>query len=156
MKAEFTIPGPPRGKGRPRFRAFLDPRDPKQKKILTQTYSDKETVAYEELVKAKFREQCKGIRFEAGVMLEIQIDAYYKIPKSETKGNKTAMEVGYLRPTKVPDCDNVLKGIADALNKLAYKDDAQLVTCSVRKYYSHEPRVEVTILPVKNELKGGL
>jgi len=153
MIAKFTVPGEPRGKGRPRFRAWIDPKDPLKKRILHQVYPDKETVAYEEHVKARYREQCKGVRFEAGAMLEIQIVAYLKIPKSETKAMKTAMEVGYIRPTKKPDCDNVLKMIADALNILAYKDDAQVVNCNVQKYYSHVPRVEVTILLVKNERK---
>jgi Holliday junction resolvase RusA-like endonuclease len=61
------------------------------------------------------------------------------------------MEAGVLRPKKTPDCDNVLKAIADALNKLAYSDDKNIVDCQIRKYYSHQPRVEITLLPANNE-----
>jgi len=144
MKVEFVITGEPQGKGRPRFRRQGD---------IVVTYTDKKTAEYEERVKVEYRKQCRTFRFEDDAMLDMQIVAYYAIPKSTTKGNKTAMEVGFLRPTKTPDCDNVLKSIADALNKLAYKDDSQIVDCRVKKYYSHQPRVEVTILPANNERK---
>jgi len=150
MVAKFTVTGEPRGKGRPRFKAFWNPTT---KKIIRQTYTDDATKAYEERVKWEYRRQCTGIRFKDGEMLDFRIVAYYSIPKSETHAMKTAMEVGFIRPTKTPDCDNVLKAIADALNKLAYKDDAQIVDCQIRKYYTHQPRVEVTILPAKNERK---
>jgi len=148
MKAKFVVTGEPRGKGRPRFRTFdiLG----KVKPVIS-TYTDAATKAYEERIKAAYRQQCRGIRFDDNAMLDMRIIAYYTIPKSETKGNKTAMEAGVIRPTKTPDCDNVLKAIADALNKLAYRDDAQLTDCQIRKFYSYRPRVEVTILHAKNE-----
>lgn len=50
-----------------------------------------------------------------------------------------------LRPTKKPDLDNVIKSILDALNKVAYHDDTQIVSLSMEKFYSDSPRVEVTI-----------
>ena len=150
MKAKFTIPGNPTGKGRPRFRAF---KQPFTDKIITQTYTDKKTAEYEECIRAEYRKQCRGIKFQDGEILDMRIVAYYAIPKSESQAVKTAKEAGVIRPTKTPDCDNVLKAVADALNKLAYKDDSQIVDCQVRKYYSHQPRVEVTILPAKKERK---
>jgi Holliday junction resolvase RusA-like endonuclease len=48
-------------------------------------------------------------------------------------------------PTKKPDIDNVVKSIFDALNKVAFNDDTQIISLSVRKFYSEHPRVEVTI-----------
>lgn len=42
------------------------------------------------------------------------------------------------------------KIIADALNKIAYHDDTQIVDCQVRKFYSDDPRVEVRILDIKS------
>ncbi len=42
--------------------------------------------------------------------------------------------------------DNIIKVVADSLNSVAYRDDAQIVDCQIRKYYSHQPRIEVTIL----------
>ena len=49
------------------------------------------------------------------------------------------------RPTKKPDLDNIIKAIADSLNGIAYKDDAQIVELKSKKFYSDTPRVEVTI-----------
>ena len=33
----------------------------------------------------------------------------------------------------------------DSLNEIAYHDDVQVVDCQVRKFYSDNPRVVVTI-----------
>ena len=55
------------------------------------------------------------------------------------------MERGLIFPTKKPDTDNIAKAILDALNGLAYYDDAQVVNLEVQKRYSNEPRAEVFI-----------
>ena len=55
------------------------------------------------------------------------------------------MLLNNIRPTKKPDMDNILKIIADALNKVAYYDDKQIVECSIKKYYSNAPKVIVEI-----------
>ena len=55
------------------------------------------------------------------------------------------MEINSIRPTKKPDCDNVIKAILDSLNQIAYHDDTQVVDLQIRKFYSHKPRVVVTI-----------
>ena len=146
MSVKFTVTGEPVGKGRPRFRVAGTKENP-----YVQTYTDDKTARYEDRVRAEYRKQCRSFKFEAGTMIDMRIIAYYRIPKSETKGMKTAMEARVIRPMKTPDCDNVLKVIADALNGVAYKDDRAIVDCQIRKYYSHQPRVEVTILPAKNE-----
>ena len=41
-----------------------------------------------------------------------------------------------LRPDKKPDMDNILKAVLDALNKVAYEDDKQVVELIGRKYYT--------------------
>ena len=50
-----------------------------------------------------------------------------------------------IRPTKKVDSDNCIKIVADSLNKVAYYDDAQIVDCQFRKFYSDTPRVVITI-----------
>ena len=47
--------------------------------------------------------------------------------------------------------DNVVKIVADSLNQIAYRDDTQIVDCQCRKFYSDNPRVEVTIKEVKSD-----
>lgn len=83
----------------------------------------------------------------------MRIIAYYRIPKSQTKRNKELMKKQLLRPTKKPDMDNVVKIIADSLNQIAYRDDTQIVDCQCRKFYSDNPRVEVTIKEVKPDVE---
>ena len=61
------------------------------------------------------------------------------------------MLAGLIRPTKKPDLDNVIKSILDALNKVAYHDDTQIVSLSMEKFYSDSPRVEVTISNLENK-----
>ena len=55
---------------------------------------------------------------------------------------------GNLNPIKKPDCDNVLKIIADSLNQIAYKDDAQIVESIVKKRYAEVPQTEVRIYTI--------
>ena len=53
-----------------------------------------------------------------------------------------------LLPAKKPDTDNIAKAILDALNGLAYYDDAQIVELTVAKRYGTVPCVEVVISEV--------
>lgn len=136
MKIEFTVPGPPQGKGRPRFSTFnghVTARTPQQ------------TVIYENLVRLEYQRQNVGLRFPNEAMLRVVINAYYPIPKSASKKKQAAMLAGTLRPTKKPDCDNVVKVVLDSLNAIAYHDDVQVVDVGLRKWYSNEPRVVVAI-----------
>ena len=41
--------------------------------------------------------------------------------------------------------------LQDSLNNLAYYDDTQIVDCQCRKFYSENPRVEVTIINLSKE-----
>ena len=131
MTAEFTIHAEPTGKARPRVTRFG-------------AYTPKKTKQYEDLVKAEYISQCLGADF-ADNALEITVIAIYPIPKSASKAKRAKMLAGEIRPTKKPDYDNICKAICDALNGVAYKDDAQIVDAHVLKYYSEIPRVEVTI-----------
>lgn len=46
------------------------------------------------------------------------------------------------------DVDNFLKAIFDALNKIVFDDDSQIVRCSVEKITDKKaPRAEITIEP---------
>ena len=51
-----------------------------------------------------------------------------------------------VKPLVKPDLDNIAKGICDALNGIAWKDDKQITDLYVGKRYDENPRVEVDIL----------
>ena len=46
---------------------------------------------------------------------------------------------------KKPDNDNIVKVVQDALNEVAFHDDVQVVDCQLRKFYSENPKLVVTI-----------
>lgn len=78
-------------------------------------------------------------------MIDARITAYYSIPKSVSRKKRQMMIDRKLRPCKKPDGDNCIKIILDSLNNIAYKDDVQVVDCQIRKFYSEDPRVVVTL-----------
>lgn len=136
-QVKFTVSGEPKGKGRPRFSTRTG-----------RAFTPKQTVNYETLVHSEYMIQCGGYRFPDDAMLDMRILAYYSIPKSGSRKMREQNLANIIRPTKRPDMDNVVKLVADALNQVAYRDDTQIVDCQVRKFYSEEPRIEVTIRQV--------
>ena len=140
-RLRFTIPGKPMGKGRPRFATTAAG--------YGRPYTPEKTENYETLVKWEFHAQC-GDAWFADAPLRMNLLVYMEIPRSASKRRKALMLAGKLRPTKKPDFDNIGKIVADALNGLAYHDDAQVVDARVVKLYGETPRVEVEI----EELEG--
>ncbi len=138
---KFSIPGQPFGKQRPKFSRAGD---------YVKTYTPGETVSYENMVKFMFREAAKGKMFKDGDMLDVRIIAYYEIPKSASKKKRGLMLEHKIRPAKKPDWDNIGKIICDSLNKVAYRDDSAVVDAQVRKFYSEQPRVDVTIRAIQS------
>ena len=126
----FTIPGEPRGKARPRWGNG-------------RTYTPRKTVEYEKRVKACY--MASGGKWMEGAV-RAEITACYSIPKSAGKRARADMLSGKLRPAKKPDLDNVAKIVLDSLNGLAYQDDAAVVELVVEKFYSETPRVEVRLV----------
>lgn len=133
MTVKFTVLGEPRGKQRPRMTRN------------SHTYTPAETVQYENLVRMEYRRQCGDYRFPDDAALDMRIMAYYAIPKSVSKKKRQEMLAHRIRPLKKVDCDNAVKIVADSLNNIAYRDDVQIVDCQIRKFYSPEPRIVVTI-----------
>lgn len=130
----FTVYGEPKGKGRPQF---------------TRTghaYTPERTKTYEaEIVSAFRREFPDFVRWEKGVPLRVRIKAVYGIPKSDSGLTAARKASGEIRPTKKPDADNVEKVILDALNGIAWRDDAQIVDIRTVKEYGWQPCVMVEI-----------
>lgn len=75
----------------------------------------------------------------------MEIVAVYPVPSSYSKRKTVSALAGDLLPAKKPDADNIAKIVADALNGLAYEDDAQITQLTVLKRYSDEPCVRVEI-----------
>lgn len=67
--------------------------------------------------------------------VSVLIEAFYPIPTSWPKAKKADANAGDLLPTVKPDIDNVAKLVLDALNGIAYEDDAQVVAIAATKAY---------------------
>ena len=132
-------------------RVFTVHREPKGKQRVRVTrsghaYTPNDTTTYEGMVRAEYVQQVGDVKPFLGEV-EVTIWAYFEIPKSWSKKKQALAKACDLRPTKKPDGDNIGKMICDALNGLAYKDDAQVVTLRVHKFYTDElPRVMVRII----------
>ena len=135
MKIKFCIYGEPPNKGRPRMRIIKG----KFPIVYTPTKTKKEEEA--------FITQSLPFKPERPFIepLIINITTYFSIPASFSKKKKAKAVAGCLRPTKKPDIDNIVKSILDAMNKIFYQDDKQVVELSVKKFYSEKPRTEVEI-----------
>ena len=136
----FTIPGPPQGKARPKVVRI--------KTGASVTYTPDKTVRYEELTRIRYRAAARGFKFADDAQVGIQIISRYPIPKSKSKRVKAAMLDGQIKPAKKPDCDNIVKIVCDALNGIAYRDDAQIVLAQVAKEYDDEPKTFVRLWEV--------
>ena len=133
-KLEFTVPGEPIGKGRPRF-----------VRATGRTYTPERTASYENLVRLMYCQAYPDRRVPIESAVEIIIRAFFRIPESWTKKKKAAALSGELLKTTKPDLDNIIKSVCDGLNGVAWTDDAQIHTINASKDYSATPRVEVSI-----------
>lgn len=131
----FTIPGEPQGKARARA-------------VRGNHYTPEKTVAYEQSVAWAGKAAMRGRAPMAGPV-RLSFTAVFQIPGSASKGKRQGMRDGLILPTKKPDIDNILKAVADGLNKVAFNDDAQIVSLGeVRKIYGETPCVVVSVEPV--------
>lgn len=131
MEIKFEVPGPPKGKGRPR---------------VTKTghaFTPKDTVMYENLVKMMYKSQVGNKFLEGAIMAEIT--GYFAIPKSTSKKKRAEMIEGKIEYTHKIDCDNLAKIVLDSLNQIAYHDDSQVTRLYVGKKYAEEPKVVVKL-----------
>ena len=125
---KFVIPGKPQGKARPRLSRHG-------------TYTPNKTKEYEELVKYSYLQNDNRIRIDGS--LSVTIYAYFELPKDTSKKKRAEM---LNKPyTHKPDADNIAKIILDGLNGVAYKDDSQISSLKVHKYYSDKSFVEVEV-----------
>ena len=121
MILRFTIPGDPRGKGRPRF-------DSRSRRA----YTDSKTRAYERWVAAR----AVGAMAALGTWAELEGPVELEVVAVKA------------RPVK-PDANNIASAILDGLTKAgAWRDDAQVCRLEAWTYYAasgEAPAVEVVV-----------
>lgn len=139
------MPGTPRGKGRPRGMIAYT----RERKPYIHFYTDKDTAQYENALRqlAKIK---MGARLPYDGPLALRLFAMMPIPKSWSARERAAALVGTKFPTVKPDHDNIEKLCCDALNKVVWNDDVQVVrSLMVKEYAGSTPGliIEVYRLP---------
>ncbi|AZV94477.1 RusA family crossover junction endodeoxyribonuclease [Pseudomonas sp. S 311-6] len=138
---EFTIPGVPVGKGRPRAT--------KRGKNIA-LYTPAKTVSYEGVVALAGQRAMAGRPPSTGPM-GASMDIFLPVLASWSKKRQQAALLGQELPAKKPDMDNVIKAIFDALNGIVWIDDVQVTDMGrVRKRYSLTPGVTLKIWEVRS------
>lgn len=137
----FAFPFEPVAKGRPRFRVCGK---------YVQTYTPGKTKAFEKLVANYYQTAAGGHKYEAGIPLAVTVTFGMKIPISLTKKARTEILEGKRQHTVKPDLDNLVKAILDALNGIAWHDDAQIVELHIAKKYVQSPHIFISL----HEYKG--
>lgn len=130
---KFTVPGKPVGKQRPRFSRTCTG---------VRTYTPRKTAEYENLVRISYRQVSKQ-KLEGAISATIY--GYFEPPRSISKKQREQMLKGDISYIKKIDSDNLAKSILDALNGVAYDDDAQVCLLIVQKLYAKTARVEVVL-----------
>lgn len=140
---EFTVEGVPVGKGRPRACRVGNG---------IRMYSPAATERYESLVRDAFNAAIskrhpglESMLDPIASAIQLTVLAYFPIPKSRSKKFHAAAELENVPVTTRPDFDNVGKIVSDALNGVAWRDDALVSYCIIVKRYSLRPRVEIRI-----------
>ena len=111
----FDVCGKVRGKGRPRFTRGGHP------------YTPKTTRDYERLIMAAYENAPERPPEPFSGPLDVTIVTSRQLPKSAPKSIIREPD------THKPDADNIAKVVLDALNGVAWLDDAQVTSLTVMK-----------------------
>lgn len=128
----IELAGEPRGKGRPRFARRTG-----------DAYTPRRTASYEAMLRHEAA-LAMADRPPLEGALRVRVLACFGVPASWSAKKRLAAIAGVVRPAKRPDIDNVVK-MLDALNEVAWRDDALIVEAWIEKYYSERPRLRVEI-----------
>jgi Holliday junction resolvase RusA-like endonuclease len=114
----FTKPLP---KARPRFSRFTG-----------RTYTPTTTRRFENEISFEARKHFKELIIGA-----VQVKIIFNFIRA--KSNKSPLHV--IRP----DLDNLIKGVLDGLNGIAFKDDCQVVNLQCEKQYAEHESIDIYV-----------
>ena len=123
---KITAYGEPYPKGRPKIRVIGR---------FPQVYTPPKTREAESTFLKQVINQRPEEPFEGPLSVSI---AFFKLKPKSYKKDHTHWD-------KKPDLDNLIKLVLDALNKVFWKDDAQVVELKCTKAFAETPRTEVII-----------
>src|SRR5699024_11301866 len=109
-------------------------------------YDPPKSKAYKRVLALKGRSYMAKDHLEAYTEpLRVTLGSYFKPPKSYSKKRLKAIESKYELYIKKPDVDTLAKGVCDALNKICYEDDSQIVERNINTQYAEKEDTTVKI-----------
>lgn len=130
--AYLVIHGEPVPAGRPRFTRQGHAFDPKRSRDYKKLVSEAAALQYRDPLLH-------------GIPLKVDVKVYRHVQSSVSKAERERRLSGEQRPIVKPDASNYLKLIEDALTGIVWEDDNLITDVSCSKYYSDDPRIEVTV-----------
>ena len=135
----FEIDGEPGHKGRHRARIAGG-----HGHQFVHMYADPKTAAYEKMLAQAASLYMRG-KQPTTKPVAILVHAFRRIPQSWSVRDREAALAGAIMPTARPDADNNLKVVQDALNKIVWHDDSQIVDARCIKRFSSRPALRVEV-----------
>jgi Holliday junction resolvase RusA-like endonuclease len=138
----FSLPGPPRGKGRPRSRIATS----RAGQQFIAVYTDAETRSYEAMLRFAGEQAMKAAGFSQpfDCPLRVRVTSIFPIPQSWSAKKQVEAENGLIRPVIKPDWENLAKTL-DGVNGVVWRDDALIIDGAIRKFFGRSPMLHVEV-----------
>lgn len=124
----LEFPLDPVAKGRPRF-----------SRKSGVAYTPEKTRAAEAELRWMMNKQWNRPILECALVVDVAF--FFRRPKS----------VKRLHPTVKPDLSNIFKTVEDAGNGILWRDDSQIISASISKYYAGESKIVLQIVKAHYE-----
>lgn len=83
--------------------------------------------------------------------VQVRLDFYFLRPKAHFRANGQVKDSAPRFPATRPDIDKLARAVLDPLTGVAFRDDAQVSSLTVRKYWcenpSQVPGVRISVTP---------
>jgi len=145
MQIEFFVPGIPATSGSKTPFIYKDKNSGKNRVAMAP--ANKRQKPWMSDVKAFAVEAYKGD--PVTVQVGLYIDFYLPRPKSHYRTGKNSdrlKDSAPDRPTGKPDSIKLTRALEDSLKGIIWRDDSQVVTHHIERYYSRKPGAQVTII----------
>lgn len=133
----FVIPGNPIAQKRPRLG---------RNGVYNPNHTDKLKMKW--MIQAQMKE--KGYLKVQEAAISVVGRSYHPFPKGTSKKALKTLEGAW--HVKKPDVDNIVKFVLDVLAGIAFTDDNQVANIWFEKRLSCNPRVEVSVFPLEDNL----
>lgn len=132
----FTIPGKPYAKKRPRF-----------SRATGRAYDPAGNATTEDSIGAI---ACRHFPEPLVGAVDVIVEAVFAPAASWSKARRS--EALGKPHTQKPDCDNLGKTVLDALNRIAWADDGQVASLTIRKLWGPVDMTRVSVTPAASEV----